>query len=288
MVFDASTGVTEPAIILTAPGGVCYNQPYAKAKLCDCRIGGARRCSDGASGETAARNQYFLLRWYYMRSGPQVDRTTKFLSGAYLPAAKRAGAKTLGFFSPVIGERSPFILAMAVYPSMSALESSEARMAADKDFQTRGGCLRRHRRPGVHPNRDGALTRLRWNSRADGAHPTTASAPPAFSKCAPMNLPAKKLAAAKSRCSKTAKPAFSAASGWRPCFSDRASIGAHLPSLSYMLSYEDLASRDRLWKAFGADPEWQKLRVQPGLSDAEIVSNISNQILRPLNFSEIR
>lgn len=86
--------------------------------------------------ETVARNQYFLLRWYYMRSGPQVDRTTKFLSGAYLPAAKRAGAKTLGFFSPVIGERSPFILAMAVYPSMSALESSEARMAADKDFQT--------------------------------------------------------------------------------------------------------------------------------------------------------
>ena len=55
-----------------------------------------------------------------------------------------------------------------------------------------------------------------------------------------------------------------------------------------MLSYEDLASRDRLWKAFGADPEWQKLRAQPGLSDAEIVSNISNQILRPLNFSEIR
>src|SRR5271170_5132633 len=76
-----------------------------------------------------ARNQYFLLRCYYMRSGPQVDRTTKFLSSAYLPAAKRAGAKTLGFFSPVIGERSPFILAMAVYPSMSALEASEARMA---------------------------------------------------------------------------------------------------------------------------------------------------------------
>ena len=65
-------------------------------------------------------------------------------------------------------------------------------------------------------------------------------------------------------------------------------IGASLPSLTYMLSYEDLASRDRLWKAFGADPEWQKLRIQPGLSDAEIVSNISNQILRPLNFSEIR
>ena len=76
------------------------------------------------AAESPKGNQYFLLRWYYMRSGPQVDRTTKFLSGAYLPAAKRAGAKTLAFFSPVIGEHSPFILAMAVYPSTSALESS--------------------------------------------------------------------------------------------------------------------------------------------------------------------
>src|SRR5579863_1286855 len=53
-----------------------------------------------APAETTARNQYFLLRCYYMRSGPQVDRTTRFLSSAYLPAAKRTGAKTLGFFSP--------------------------------------------------------------------------------------------------------------------------------------------------------------------------------------------
>jgi hypothetical protein len=30
------------------------------------------------------------------------------------------------------------------------------------------------------------------------------------------------------------------------------------------------------------------LRAQPGLSDAEIVSNISNAILRPLPFSPIR
>jgi hypothetical protein len=61
-----------------------------------------------------------------------------------------------------------------------------------------------------------------------------------------------------------------------------------MPCLTYMLSYDDLAARDRLWKAFGSDPEWQKLRATPGLSDAEIVSNINNTILRPLPFSTIR
>ena len=58
--------------------------------------------------------------------------------------------------------------------------------------------------------------------------------------------------------------------------------------ITYMLAYDDLAARDRLWKAFGSDPEWQKLRAKPGLSDAEIVSNISNTILRPAAFSDIR
>ena len=48
-----------------------------------------------------------------------------------------------------------------------------------------------------------------------------------------------------------------------------------------MLSYENLAAREQLWSKFGADPEWKKLRATPGLSDAEIVSNISNAILRP-------
>ena len=39
---------------------------------------------------------------------------------------------------------------------------------------------------------------------------------------------------------------------------------------------------------FGADPEWKKLRATPGLSDAEIVSNINNAILRPAANSMIR
>jgi hypothetical protein len=55
-----------------------------------------------------------------------------------------------------------------------------------------------------------------------------------------------------------------------------------------MLAYDDLAARDKTWSAFSADPDWQKLRATPGLSDADIVNNISNAILRPLPFSPIR
>jgi hypothetical protein len=76
--------------------------------------------------------------------------------------------------------------------------------------------------------------------------------------------------------------------GMLPVFFGETLIGRNLPSLTYMLAYDDLAARDKVWRAFGADPEWQKLRATPGLTDPEIVSNISNSILRPMAFSPIR
>ena len=65
-------------------------------------------------------------------------------------------------------------------------------------------------------------------------------------------------------------------------------MGPNLPNLVYMVSFADLADREKKWKEFGGDPEWQKMRAMPEYSDAQIVSNISNTILRPLPFSAIK
>ena len=58
--------------------------------------------------------------------------------------------------------------------------------------------------------------------------------------------------------------------------------------LNYLLAFDSLAHREELWKKFGGDPEWVKMRSNPELADALIVSNISNSLLRPLPFSPIR
>ena len=76
--------------------------------------------------------------------------------------------------------------------------------------------------------------------------------------------------------------------GMSPVFFGQTLVGQNLPNLTYMLAFDDLASREKLWRDFGNDAEWRKLRAQPGLSDAEVVSNIHSSILRPLAFSPIR
>lgn len=55
-----------------------------------------------------------------------------------------------------------------------------------------------------------------------------------------------------------------------------------------MVAFDSLAAREANWRAFATSPEWKKMAATPGLSDGEVVSNISNVILSPLAGSRIR
>jgi hypothetical protein len=60
-----------------------------------------------------------------------------------------------------------------------------------------------------------------------------------------------------------------------------------MPSLTYLLVYENVAARERKWTAFSSDAEWKKVSSAPGFSDADIVSNITAIHLRPAAYSQI-
>src|ERR1700687_3822890 len=76
------------------------------------------------------------LRYLRMRTTPenQMQRTSTFLRNGAVPALKRAGVTPLGFFATVIAEESPYILAMAGFPSLAAMETAREKEAADKDY----------------------------------------------------------------------------------------------------------------------------------------------------------
>jgi len=75
--------------------------------------------------------------------------------------------------------------------------------------------------------------------------------------------------------------------GLQPVFFGSNIIGTRLPSLTYLLVFEDMAARERNWPQFVNHPDWKKLVGTPGYSDAEIVSNSHSYILRPTSYSQI-
>jgi hypothetical protein len=227
------------------------------------------------------------LRYFHLRSGPQVERTTDYLQHGLVPAAERAGIHPLGCFNALIAPDTPFMLTVASFPSMAAIETARDKLAADKEFQA--ACEQFNRTP--------ELSYTRMESSLLWAFPTFPAVlpPPTGENRAPRifeirtyESPNDKTLARKIKMFGDGEIDVFRRVGMVPVFFGQTIVGPRMPNLTYMLAFDDLAAREKLWSAFQADSEWQKMRTGPGLTDAEIVGNISNAILRPLPFSSIR
>jgi len=239
-----------------------------------------------AAAENALTNTVYGLLYFYMRNGTQVERTTAYLRDVYLLAAKRHGV-TAGFFSPVIGERSPYILSLAAYPSWSGIEKLHFQFADDKEFQKGWDAYNVIGDP-AYERMEGILLYAFDKFPVIAVPPTEGRQSARIFELRVYESPGEKALGRKIKMFEDAEAAIFKRIGMGPVFFGRNISGPRMPCLTYMLSFDDLAARDRLWRGFGSDPEWQKLRATPGLSDAEIVSNITNTILRPFPFSMIR
>jgi hypothetical protein len=228
------------------------------------------------------------LRWLKMRTNPenQMQRTTEFLRAA-APVLKRSGASQVGFFGSVIADESPFILELAAFPSLAAMEAAREKMAADKDYlQARDAY---NAAPGLGFERmESSLLRCFEGMPQVDPPPSEGTRAPRIFELRMYESNNAFTLGRKIKMFNEGEIGIFKRLGMQPVFYAETLIGAKMPNLVYLLSFDNLAAREKLWQAFGADPEWQKLRVQPGFSDAENVSNISNSILRPLPFSDIR
>ena len=238
------------------------------------------------SAAAAEKRAYFDLRYYRMRNGPQVERTTRYLQRGWMPAAQRAGIGPLGFFNCTIGPQSPFILSVTSYPSLAALETAREKLAADKEFQAAAD----------EYNSPTELGYIRMESSLLYAFPSIPGieVPPAregggshIFELRTYESPNEKAGARKVKVFDDAEIAIFRRSGMRPVFFGQTIIGANQPSLTYMLVFENMAARDANWAKFIADPDWKTLSATPGFTDAEIVSKITSFILRPAAFSQI-
>jgi hypothetical protein len=208
--------------------------------------------------ETSSRRQYYELRYYQLRNG---------CSKIPLPSQKPAGLGPIGLFHPVIAENSPFLVMLI---PLASFAGAEHIAAFDLDYV-------RYQRSLLRAFT--GMPELKLPPAAENDH--------IFELRTYESNNAATLETKIGMFNNGEMQIFERL-GMNPVFFGEAVFGNKLPHLTYMLAYDDLAARDRVWKAFRSDPEWLKLRSKPGLADADIVSNISNMILRPAAFSDIR
>jgi hypothetical protein len=248
---------------------------------------GAVAVSGAAVSQAATQRSIFEVRYIRMRNGPQVQRTNEFFEKHMTPSLKRAGAGPMGFFSALIAPEAPFLMSVIAFPSLAAMESVAQKLQSDKEYA----------KAADEYNSMSELSYMRMESSLLRGFETMPAlqVPPVESGRQPRIFELRMYEANNRKASRRKIQMFDEGEigifrrlGMTPVFFGETIVGAKMPNLVYMLAFDDLAHREKAWRAFGGDPEWQKLRAMPGLSDAEIVSNISSSILRPLPFSPIR
>jgi hypothetical protein len=73
-----------------------------------------------------------------------------------------------------------------------------------------------------------------------------------------------------------------------PVFFGENLFGTRLPSLTYMLTFEDMTARYKAWSAFGASPDWQRINKDEKYAANGSVTVTNVAYLRPLPFSPVR
>jgi hypothetical protein len=242
-----------------------------------------------ASAAESGGNQFFELREYQLRNSKagQQARLTAFFEAEHLPMMKRAGAAATGYFSMQLGEFGPRLFSLAVYDSLAHLQGVLDARAVDKAWMKASTDF------GSDPNaafdrvKSRLLRAFDGMKKIDVPKPNDDKGPRLFDL---RTYEAETFADLREKMTmfNSEEIEIFRKTGINPLFFGETIVGDHMPNLTYMAWYDDMAARDKAWQAFLSHPDWIRIRSKPGWGNDDIVATVSNIHLRPLKFSPIR
>jgi hypothetical protein len=263
-----STSVTASALSLAGAAAAAPQSPVSGAK---------------------AAAEFYDLRRYQLTSGPGTKLTDVYFADALIPALNRLGIGPVGAFSIYFGPDTPAYYLLLPSSKLETLVTADLQVAKDSAFMKAAAPF--WDAPGGAPP---YITIESTLLRAFEGYPKL-TVPPAAAKkekriyhlrtyVSPTNMDHVR----KVEMFHHGEFEIFAKAGAANVFYADALIGPRLPSLTYMLSFPDVAALEAAWAKFGADPDWKKLSSDPRFKlDPSTVSNISSLVLRPLPCSQV-
>ncbi|MCW5552396.1 MAG: NIPSNAP family protein [Verrucomicrobiae bacterium] len=240
------------------------------------------------AGESASKpaREFYELRLYHLRQGPTIRRFDDFYRDVAVPAWNRAGVKPVGVFDVMIGPDAPTKYVLLSYDTLEAMVSAQEKFETDPE-------LLKADFTNVPPT-DPAYIRKESTLMRAFTGMSKLEVPPQAKERKPRIFELRTYEAHSRRANKKKVEMFDVGeidifrrTGLTPVFFGETLVGTKLPNLTYMLVFDDMASRDKNWGTFVSHPDWKKLSTTPGYTNPEILTNITSVFLRPTGYSQI-
>ena len=239
-----------------------------------------------ALAQPSGGREYYQLRKYHLSRGTGSAMTEKYFRDALIPTLNRMGMKTIGAFSVNYGPETPTYYLLIPSSDLFTLTNLDLLLAKDETFLKAAEPF--------------------WSSPGKDASPfvdAESSLLAAFDGWPHLTAPdtkQKRIFHLRTYVSSTygdhvrkvemfhhGEFKIFQESGCGQVFYGDLLIGRQLPSLTYMLTFPDLAALEKGWAGFLSHPEWKKLAADPRYAFEPIVTNIDSLILNPLPFSQV-
>ena len=229
--------------------------------------------------------QYYELRKYEIETEQQKSGFDRFVADAAIPALNRLGIGPVGVFCPQEGI-SPIYVLMP-HGSIESVNTLMERLMEDSEFLAKGSdFIDAPAGAPAYKNLEVSLHRA-FEGMPRLERPT--DAPGRIFQLRIYESPSEKTGLKKIEMFNTAEIAIFRKVGLHPIFFGQTLAGAKMPNLTYMLGFKDMEESRAAWKAFGGDPDWQRLRAMPEYADRAILreKGITNIYLKPASYSQI-
>jgi NIPSNAP len=240
-----------------------------------------------AQGTSPQGREYYLLRRYYLQSGPQIGLTEHYINDALVPALAKHGMGPIGAFRLDIGPETPTYYVLTPSRSVEDLVTLNFALAKDDAFMKAAEPF--WSAPATAPafvRADSTILSAFEGWPRITPPPHTAGAKRVY-QLRTYESPSLRDHVRKVEMFNSGEFELFKAAGFNNVFFGDTLVGSRMPSLTYMLSFEDLAQLNTHWATFSGNPDWKKLSSDPKYAFESIVSNITNLILSPLASSQI-
>jgi NIPSNAP len=237
----------------------------------------------GAQG-AAPKTRLYRIDYFYYRQGDQVNRLNRFFSSQTPLFLKHM--RVFGVFTAVMAPHAQTMMVLSGFPNSEEMSAAAAGIEADAEFRK----AQAEFESGAEPPFDSAQRVLLQATPFSPEVAVPAEKPKAqrYFELRVYHSPTmRQLRMVHERFTGKEIEIFHR-SGVHPILYGDTIIGPDLPNLTYLTPFTSLADREKAWDAFGADPEWVKVRAESIARGGQIVDHNNISLWRATPYSPIQ
>jgi hypothetical protein len=246
-------------------------------------IAGAALLSAAEAQPTGRKTNFYLFDYFYMRQGSQGTRLNEFLSAIMPITVKNVPA--VGVFTSIVGPHQPMTLMISGFSSLEEIDAAGLRMGRDPEF--RAASQKLESGEPAYDRSDRVLLRATSFSQDIVPLKEKPKTPRVFELRIYHSPTYRQLGFLHERFAGPEMAIFHRSGIFPILFADTM-IGPNMPNQAYLMPFDSLAAREKAWDAFGADPEWQKVRAESVARGGEVVVDQNFMLLKPTAYSPIQ